>query len=129
MVLKLNYIAYYYTIHKLQDLQQHLIQNKLLTSDISDYFNAIGLDNAPYLNGTFRNYVMHSQLIDKNGNVLISPENLDKTKPLFGLVETCFEGMSYRELKHSVITENSRISNVLSKWLGIHNLNIKKLEK
>jgi len=126
--LKINYVAYYYTIHKLRDLQQHLIQNKLLTSSISDYFTSIGLDNAKYLNKTFRNYVMHSRLIDKNGKMLIDSENLDKAKPLFGLVETCFDGMSYYELKQSIISETAKISNILSTWLGIQNLNISPLK-
>ena len=126
--LKINYVAYYYTIHKLRDLQQHLIQNKLLTSSISDYFTSIGLDNAKYLNKTFRNYVMHSRLIDKNGKMLIESENLDKAKPLFGLVETCFDGMSYYELKQSIISETVKISNILSTWLGIQNLNISPLK-
>lgn len=127
--LKLNYISYYYAIHKLRDLQQHLIQNKLCTPDISDYFVAIGLDNSKYLNSSFRNYVMHSQLTDKDGSMLITKENLDKAKPLFGLVETCFDGKTYNELKQLIIFETTKISNILSEWLGIQNLHIKPLDK
>lgn len=123
--LKINYIVYYYSIHKLTDLQEHFVQNKLMTSDISDYLQKIGLKNAKFMNGNFRNYLMHSSLTDKNGNSIISSSDLDKSKPLFGLVETCFDGMSYGELKESVISEMKQISNILSEWLGTQSLHIK----
>lgn len=125
--LKINYIAYYYTIEKLQDLQQHLIQNKLITSDITNYFNEINLKDLIYMNGCFRNYIMHSKLTDKNGNSIINSKNLDKTKPLFGLVETCFNGISYQELKASIISEMKRISDILSRWLNIQSIHTKPL--
>lgn len=68
---------------------------------------------------------MHSSLTDKNGNSIISSSDLDKSKLLFGLVETCFDGMSYGELKESVISEMKQISNILSEWLGTQSLHIK----
>lgn len=123
--LKINYIVYYYSIHKLTDLQEHFVQNKLMTSDISDYLQKMDLKNAKFMNGTFRNYLMHSSLTDKNGNSIISSSDLDKSKPLFGLVETCFDGMSYGELKESVISEMKQISNIISEWLGTQYLHIK----
>lgn len=125
--LKVNYIGYHYSIHKLKDLQQHFVQNKLITEDISTYFSELEIENAPYINGTFRNYVMHSKLADKNGVAIIDPAYLDKTKPLFGLVETCFNGMDYQTLKLSLVSENTKISNVLSRWLGIESLIVKPL--
>lgn len=123
--LKTNYIVYYYSIHKLTNLQEHFIQNKLMTSDISDYLQKMDIKNAKFMNGTFRNYLMHSSLTDKSGNCIISASDLDRTKPLFGLVETCFDGMSYGDLKHSLISEMKRISSILSQWLETQSLCIK----
>lgn len=125
--LKINYIVYYYSIHKLTDLHEHFVQNKLMTQNISDYLNEIDIKNAKFMNSTFRNCMMHSSLADKNGNIIISSSNLDRNKPLFGLVETCFDGMSYKDLKDSVILEMKRISDILSQWLGTQSLNIKPL--
>lgn len=112
--LKINYIVYYYSIHKLTDLHEHFVQNKLMTQNISDYLNEINIKNAKFMNSTFRNCMMHSSLADKNGNSIISSSNLDRAKPLLGLVETCFDGMNYKDLKDSVILEMKRISNILS---------------
>ncbi|MGR5609356.1 hypothetical protein, partial [Enterocloster clostridioformis] len=53
--------------------------------------------------------------------------NLDRKKPLFGLVETCFDGMSYKDLKDSVVLEMKRISDILSQWLETQSLSIKPL--
>lgn len=126
--LKINYVTYYYTIQKLKDLQQHLIQNKLITKDFIKYFNEIKIDNNPYINVIFRNYIMHSKLIDRNGNFIIKLTDLDRRKPLFGLVETCFNGMSYKDLKLSIISEMVHISNILTKWLNIESLQIKPIK-
>lgn len=79
------------------------------------------------MNSTFRNCMMHPSLADKNGNSIISSSKLDRQKPLFGLVETCFDGMGYKDLKGSVVLEMKRISNILSQWLEIQSLSIKPL--
>lgn len=125
--LKINYIVYYYSIHKLTDLHEHLVQNKLMTQKISDYLDEIDIKNPKFMNSTFRNCMMHSSLADKSGNTIISSSNLDREKPLFGLVETCFDGMSYKDIKDSVILEMKRISNILSQWLETQSLCIKPL--
>lgn len=123
--LKINYTTYYYSVHKLRDLQQYLIQNKLMTPNLTSYFDEIDIDNIPYLNCKFRNYVMHSKLIDKDGSMMIDSDKMDRTKPLFGLVETCFDGLSYQEVKFSIISEMMRISEILSRWLNVASLHFK----
>ena len=125
--LKINYIVYYYSVHKLKNLHEHLIQNKLITPEIVKLFNELNCQNAKYMNGTFRNYIMHSKLMDKAGNSLISCNNLDRAKPLFGLVETCFNGMRYYELKENINLELKRVSETISQWLDIQSLQIKPL--
>ena len=126
--LKVNYIVYYYAMHKLTNLNEHFVQNKLITPEIEKLFDTLNCRNAQYLNGTFRNYIMHSKLTNREGNSIISAQNLDRTKLLFGLVETCFDGMNYEELKVKVISEMERISKILSQWLDIQSLNIKPLK-
>lgn len=126
--LKINYIVYYFCIHKLTNLHEHLIQNKLMTSDIANYFKEMDIKNPKYMSGTLRNYIMHSKLTDKDGNSIIDTSYLDNTKPLFGLIETCFNGMSYNKLKISVISEMKRISVILSRWLDTQSLHIEKMD-
>ncbi len=125
--LKVNYVTYYYSIRKLNDLYEHLLQNKLLTPSIRQYFVKLDIKNAKYMNSNFRNYVMHSKFKDSDGVLLISNKYLDEGKPLFGLVESCFDGMNYSDLKAAVITEMEKISGVLSEWLNTQSLEISPL--
>ncbi|GMC02567.1 hypothetical protein K5E_11350 [Enterococcus thailandicus] len=124
---KVNYIAYYYALQKLHSLYRYFKQNKLLTPGISKYFDMLKLDDDKYLNSSFRSYVMHSKFIDKNGNFLISSQYFDKEKVLFGLVESCFSGMTYSDFKLNIVSELTKISDILSQWLGADNLSTKIL--
>lgn len=125
--LKINYIAYYYCIRKLKSLLEHYTQNAPIPCELSNLFEDLNLKNAPYISGTFRNYIMHSSFVDNNGNFIISSSHINKSTPLFGLVETCFDGKSYNEIKLSVISEMKRISDLLAQWLNIKSLNRKPL--
>lgn len=126
--LKINYITYYFCIHKLTNLNNHLVQNKLMTSGIAGYFKEINIKNPKYMNGTLRNYIMHSRFIDKDGDSIITSSSFDNAKPLFGLIESCFNGISYYELKTLVIIEMKRISDILERWLNTRSLKIEKLD-
>ena len=126
--LKINYITYYYSIEKLKSLREHYIQNKPFPKDLLELFDNWDLDNSPYMCGKFRNYVMHSRFNDKNNNLIILNSELDKSKPLFGFVETCFSGMSYDAVKTSVIAEMQQISDRIAKWFDTQSLNIKPLK-
>ncbi len=126
--LKINYVTYYYSIQKLKSLREHYVQNKPFPNGLLELFDNWDLDNSSYLCGELRNYIMHSRFMDKNNNLIISSTALDKSKPLFGLVETCFEGMSYSEVKSSVIAEMRRISDRISEWFDTQSLNIKPLK-
>lgn len=127
--LKINYVTYYYSIEKLKSLKEHYLQNKPFPNDLLELFDHWDLDNAPYMCGEFRSYIMHSRFVDKNSNLIISATELDKSKPLFGLVETCFNGMSYSEVKVAVIAEMRRISDRISKWFNTQSLNIKPFKQ
>lgn len=125
--LKTNYIAYYYSIRRLKSLHEYYIQNKPMPKDLYDLFGDLGLNKAPFINGSseFRNCAMHSSFTNENQKFMISSLYLDNTKPLFGLVETCFDGKSYEEVKKEVKDEMKRISDILSQWLDIQSLNIR----
>ena len=118
---------YGWWLKKIENLQEHFIQNKLITPTNKRLFDELNCKNAKYMNGTFRNYIMHSKIVDKEGKCLISHQNLDRAKPLFGLVETCFDDMSYIELKANIILEMRCMSEILSDWLDTKSLKIESL--
>jgi hypothetical protein len=126
--LKINYITFFYAHRKLRDLRDHLVQNHMLTCDMAELIKSSGTEEMSYINVDFRNYLMHSKLTNKNGDFLIKVDKLDKSKPFFGLIESCFDGISYSELRRIIHNSLSKISDALEIWLEIDKLVIKPLD-
>lgn len=126
--LKIRYIAFFYAHRKLRDLREYLVQNRLLTGDMDDLIKLSGIDDMTYVSVNFRNNLMHADLMDKDGCFLIEMDKLDKAKPFFGLVESCFGGISYFELKDIVHNRLVKISDTLAGWLRTDKLDIKPLD-
>jgi hypothetical protein len=118
--LRLYYIAYYYSIRRLMDIKNHLDNSKLITKSIGSELDVL-LDTGENMlsHSQFRNCMMHYDLYDKNGRFLISQEYLNLDIPLFGLVESCFSGITYVQLKLDIVEKLNTISDVLSEWLDV----------
>lgn len=65
-------------------------------------------------------------MMSKENIFLILPEYYSNDIPLFGLVESCFNGMTYYELKKRIILRLENISQILSLWLRIKITNPQK---
>lgn len=116
--LKTNYMAYFYCVSRLRDLEKFYSGSCSNSQDLSDLFKELSLKDENLLIKEFRNCIMHASF-SKDGIILINNRYFDIKIPLFGLVETYFEGMSYSNFKLEIISRLSRISNILSKWLGL----------
>lgn len=126
--LKANYISYYYAYRKIQDLVNYLTQNNMLTQDMSDLLNHPDISEPTYINSSFRNCLMHSEFTDKNGVFLINKKYIDKSKPLFGLVESSFDGIDYYRLKEIIRKKLEDISQLITNWISISNIRIRPLD-
>jgi len=117
--LKINYTAYYYCISRLLDLVKLSPTNGIIGDNLSDLFRELSLEEEDLIRKDFRSCIMHASF-SKEGNLLIADKYLDVGIPLFGLVETFFDGATYFELKSEIRNRLSRISGILSNWLDIH---------
>ncbi|WP_446898912.1 hypothetical protein ACSVC9_03130 [Clostridium sp. LBM24168] len=117
--LRMYYITYYYTVKRLKDIKNHLNQLQLMNDRINRFYNVLNLEDNDIFNFDFRSCMMHYDMLNKENVCLILPEYEDANIPLFGLVESCFDGMTYYELKKQVVKELENISEVIFKWLGI----------
>lgn len=117
--LRLYYITFHYAVTSLKDIKNHLQHQRQLTDEIKEYYAGLGIENSKLLNTRFRNCMMHYDLLDKEGKFLILPKYENENIPMFGLVESCFGGLTYAELKTNVLFELEKISDILSEWLGI----------
>lgn len=72
---------------------------------------------------------MHYKFINPNsGDILIEEKYFDIQIPLFGLVESMFDGMTYEELKLKILHNLKIISDELEIILNIDLNHSKKLE-
>lgn len=114
------YITYHYVLKRLEDIKNYLDNNHSGLVDIAHLIErTLPINGNKFSNTTFRNCMMHYDLNDSAGDFLIATEYQNPNTPLFGLVESCFNGTHYTQLKSEILSELSRISEELSRWLKI----------
>lgn len=93
--MRTKYIAMYYASKSIE----HIIDKLPL-----EQANVFSKRREDLLNSQFRSCMMHYSFFNK-GNCEIKDEFLNISTPLFGLVESCFNGMSYNNLIESIDKE------------------------
>ena len=124
--LKVYYITYYYSVQRLLNIKNYMNINKITNDKIQKFYSVINIDAKELINVNFRNCMMHYELIDSNKNFLIKEEYLDIKEPLFGLVESCFDGTKYNELKNKIIDKLDKLSKEIQILLNIDLSNPKR---
>lgn len=124
--LRMYYITYYYSVQRLINIRNYMITNKITNSKIQKFYSIINIEDKDLMNIDFRNCMMHYDLIDKNNNFLIKDEYLNVREPLFGLVESCFGGIKYNELKNKVVDKLDMLSIEIQKLLNFDLSNPKR---
>ena len=79
------------------------------------------------LNRRFRGCMMHYSLVDKKG-FCIDPKCFDMNIPLYGLIESCFNGMAFQEYEQCLTMLSENIENLLKKQFKIKAERVKKIE-
>lgn len=100
--------------------------NKILDYKMSNFYSIIDIENRKLINSEFRNCMMHYDLKDKNNKFMIKDQYLNIKVPLFGLVESCFSGMKYDELKNKIINKLNVLSIEIQKLFDLNLRNLKK---
>lgn len=118
--LRIYYITYYYALQRLDDIKNHITMNDMLNNKIQNFYSIINIDDKEWMNTEFRNCMMHYDLIDKNNKFLIRDEYLNVNIPLFGLVESCFNGIKYDELKSKILEKLNLLSTEIQKLLDLN---------
>lgn len=122
-IMRVKYISTYYVHRGLLRIKNHLEQSfpTQLVQDIKQ----ITRSGECLFSSTMRNCMMHFNL-KNNGEFAISKDFYDTSKPLFGLVETCF-GMSYNDYFLKLSEYGKRLDSFISGFFNIQNAKIKPL--
>ena len=123
--LRIYYIAYYYAIERLEDIKSYIENKNSANSKFDKPLSKINI-NDDFMNGEFRNCMMHYGLINKEKKFLIDEQKFNLDIPMMGLVESCFDNLNYFELKKKIKEELENISQVIDNILNINKSNLKK---
>lgn len=127
VILRMEYIVYYYASRSLRELYKYLDKNKLLNAKITQYYKELNKDDNVLLNGDFRSCMMHySFKKPKDNKILIKEEDLNLKKPYFGLIESCL-GIDSDGLESELYSKLLNISNILKNWIDLKLNNLEVL--
>ena len=123
-IMRVKCISAYYTHRGLLRIKNHLEQNS--TSQLVQDIEQITQSGECLFTSIMRNCMMHFDL-KNNGKFAISQDCYDISKPLFGLIETCF-GLSYNEYFNKLSDYGKRLDKFISDLFDIRNAKIKPLD-
>ena len=119
--LRVQYICMYYAHQQLRQLSERLTDSH----DVHKLSYCIS-STAPIFNSDFRSCMMHYSFI-KGGQPIIGEQYLNVNLPFFGLIETCFDGMSYYELQRQISANLQLMSDRLMESCVVKRGHLKKL--
>lgn len=118
-ILRAKYITSYYTHASLKKVWERFKDHDCFSNEQADILkNLIGSSTSVF-NGEFRNCMAHYSLINKDNQFLINEKYLDLQKPLFGLVETWFDGIDYNKYSTCLTDNLTRQSDLLEKLIDL----------
>lgn len=120
-VFRVEYIVTYYTLHALERLKNHCESNKDIVVEMKD-ISDISKDGNKIFKTQLRNCMMHYNL--ENAEV-ITLKNIDK--PFYGIIENCFDGMSYQDYLSDLHSLSDKIINYLETRFDFSNVKLEKL--
>lgn len=121
---RIEYIVAHYAWSGLKRIKQHFDNNTLNSFSKSPDIVLMVNKGATLFPSVFRNCMMHYDLSHK-GIPAISNQHYNPAKQLYGLVESCFDGISYQELASELRNYMINLENCLLSWFYI---DVKKIK-
>ncbi|MBE5912677.1 MAG: hypothetical protein E7274_01280 [Pseudobutyrivibrio ruminis] len=118
--LRIQYISMYYAremMLRVAEKTEDIIISKRIEEGINSLY--------PIFDSKFRNCLMHYSFAE-NGQKLIEEKYFDIETPLYGLVESCFDGKSYKELSNEIKGNLFKMESTLNSMLLIDSSKLKK---
>lgn len=111
---RLEYITAHNVKNSIERITKHFdndIENQTVISEL----NKTAKINTKIFNSDFRNCIMHYKL-HKENEPTVNAQNFDITKKFFGLVESCFDGMSFEIYEAELTKYLNTVEESLKLW-------------
>lgn len=118
---RVEYITSYYTLRALERFKNYYESNKYKHFETEELLE-IHKEGEKIFKTQLRNCMMHYNL---KGSDVITFDNIDK--PFFGIIENCFDGMSYQDYLVALHNLSDKIINYLEKQFDFSNVKLKKM--
>lgn len=118
---RVEYIVSYYTLRALERFKNYCESNKDICVETKNIFGILN-EGEKIFKTQLRNCMMHYNL--ENAGV-ITFENIDK--PFYGIIENCFDGMSYQDYLVALHSLSDKIINYLETQFDFSNVKLEKL--
>lgn len=118
---RVEYVASYYTLSALERFKNYYESNKykrVETEELIEIFK----EGEKIFKTQLRNCMMH---YDLKGSDVITFENINK--PFYGIIENCFDGMSYQDYLAALHNLSDKIINYLEKQFDFSNVKLEIL--
>ena len=120
-VFRIEYVVSYYTLRALERFKNYCENNSYTSVDMEGITNILDCGEKIFKT-KLRNCLMHYNL--ENAGV-ITFENVDK--PFYGIIENCFEGMSYQDYTASLHNLSDMIIEYLESRFDFSNVELEQL--
>lgn len=117
-VLRILYVTAHNTWLAIKKITHHLEQNCPNGIKDPNFIKRIE-KNTNLFSSSFRNCMMHYDLVDQNGCPVILEKWYDPKKSLYGLVESCYKGMDYLSYYNELYKLSQEIEEYLHSYFTI----------
>ena len=118
---RVEYIVTYYTFRSLERLKNYSDNNKDISIEMNE-ISTIIIQGKSMFNSKMRNCMMHYNLEGAN---VISLENIDNE--LHGIVESCFDGINYKEYLKKLHQYSDTVINYLENQFDFSEVRMEEL--
>ena len=124
-LLRMKYISTYYAYRGVERIVKHMTRNGI-KNDFTEKALTVLQTQENLFNPVFRNCTMHYSL-DNHGTFAIKKEYYNVKKPFHGLVESCFDGLSYQEFFQKLSEYGKRLEVLISESFTVDETSLKIL--
>ena len=120
-IFRVEYVVSYYTLRALERFKNYCESNKHKHVETEELIEILK-EGEKIFKTQLRNCMMH---YDLKGSGVITFENIDK--PFYGIIEMCFDGISYQDYLAELHNLYGKIINYLEKQFDFSNVKLEKL--
>ena len=123
---RIKYIAIYHAYMGIDKIIRYIKNNRAEKLDMWSDAECIIEEGGKIFVSKFRNCMMHYNL-NRDNKFSISENNFSWNKPFFGLIEDCFDGMSYRDYMEKLEKFGDAIEGFITKQFDFERIQLKEL--